>query len=256
MIGVTYGSFNMQDPDNGFWVTKTNVYDPPANRIQVDKIAEADGGVVVQQQFESKTFTVEGIIRKDTIEELETALDVFKAAMASKNQAFDIEYAGGIRRYLANTKTNVIAKQLTSAAYSIEFICPDGVGWSLDTTELVAPTTISSSVASTAIDVLGSYKAEPLITVYVNAVSGGTGKKIAITNDSTLRGISVTRNWVAGDILEINSERRTLYVNNVAVDFEGQFPRWEPGAGALGYLDDFTTSRDVSITAVYTRRWL
>ncbi|NED68293.1 hypothetical protein G3I15_45910, partial [Streptomyces sp. SID10244] len=69
-----------------------------------------DGSLVVKQRYLSKTFKVEGIIRKDSIVELEIAIDVFKAAMASRNQAFDIDYAGDIRRYLANAQNVIITR--------------------------------------------------------------------------------------------------------------------------------------------------
>ena len=257
MIGVKFGSFNMQDPANGVWVVETDVYSAPSNAIQADALAEQDGSLVVKQRYLSKTFKVEGIIRKDSIVELEVAIDLFKAAMSSRNQAFDIDYAGGIRRYLANAQNVIVTrtKRMTSAAFSVEFHNPDGVGWDIGSTALIASVGITGSNVSIPVTVGGTYQADPMITVVVNTATGGTNKTITISNDVSLRGLSIRRNWANGDQLEIDCLNKTVFVNDLAVEFTGQFPKWEPGAGALGYLDDLA-SRDVTITSSYTRRWL
>lgn len=257
MIGAKFGAFNMQDPAAGIWVTETDVYSSPTNSIQADAMAETDGSLVVKQRYLSKTFKVEGILRKDSIEELEMLMDVFKAAMGARNQAFDIDYAGDIRRYLANAQNVIVTRtrRLTSAAFSVEFQCPDGVGWSIGSTALIASAGITTSNVSIPLIVEGSYQADPVVTVVFNTVTGGTAKSINISNDSSLRGMAIQRNWVTGDRLEIDCMNKTVFVNDLAVEFTGQFPKWEPGAGALGYLDDLT-SRDVTLTSSYTRRWL
>jgi hypothetical protein len=102
----------------------------------------------------------------------------------------------------------------------------------------------------------GSYKAEPKITVYVQSVTGGSpNKTITILNASTLRGLSVTRSWVAGDVLEIDSMNKTVYVNSVATPSTGLYPTWQPGSGSLTYIDDFTT-RASAVLVTYTKRYL
>lgn len=257
MIGVKFGSYNLQDPAGGVWVTDTDVYSSPTNTIQTDALAESDGGLVVKQRYQSKTFKVDGLIRGDSIAELDMMLDQFKAAMASKNQAFDIDYAGGVRRYLANAQNVVLTRtrRLTSAAFSVEFQSPDGVGWSLNSTALIASEGITGSVVSVPVTAEGSYQVDPLISATFNTVSGGTAKTVTISNDVTLRGLSVTRNWATGDVLEIDCLNKTVFVNDLATEFSGQFPKWEPGAGALGYVDNLT-SRDMTLRASYTRRWL
>lgn len=254
---MKFGAFNLQDPANGVWVTDTDIYSSPENNIQADNLAETDGALIVRQQYSSKPFTVSGVLRKDTIGELEQLIDTFKAAMAVKNQAFDLEYSGDIRRYLASAKSVTVArgKRLTSAVYTVSLLSPDGVGWSLDSTALLTPTGITTSSPSFAVTVLGTYACEPVTTVTLNTVTGTTNKTISISNGSSLRGISIKRNWSTGDVLEIDSLKKTVYVNNLPVEFTGQFPRWATGSQVMQYLDDFTT-RDATIKASYTKRWL
>lgn len=254
MIGVKYGDFNLQA--NGVTVTGTDVYSAPTNAIQADELAERDGALIVKQQYQKKTFTVEGIIRKATIVELEQALDAFKLAMSKKNQGFDVDYAGGIRRYLVSAQNNIISQRgITSAGFSIQFLSPDGMGWDLDSTVLISPTAVTLSNQTVSLNVGGSYKADPLIKVTVAAVTGGVAKTITLSNAATLRSIAVTRTWVAGDVLEVDALKGSVLVNGAAHDFSGQLLSFEPGDGGLGYLDDFTT-RSVTINGSYTRRWL
>ena len=242
--------------DDGVTVTESDIYSAPPNDIQAAELAERDGALIVQQRYKAKRFTVEGHIQKSTVEALESALDAFKAALSIKNQALDIDYAGGVRRYLASAENIILARSApTSVGFSVEFLSPDGMGWDVDSSELLAVTSVTNSAQSFAINVGGSYQAEPLITVTLSSVTGATSKTVTITNGVSLRGISITRTWTSGDVLEINSMDRTVYVNDVATDFLGQFPIWATGAGTIEYLDDFTT-RSVSITASYTKRYL
>lgn len=254
MIGVKYGDFNMQA--DGVTVVATDVYSAPTNAIQADELAERDGALIVKQQFQKKTFKVEGLIRKDTQLELEQTLDAFKLAMAKKNQGFDVDYAGGIRRYLASVQNNIISSRgITSVGFSLEFLSPDGMGWDLEATTLISSAVNTTSNTTVSLNVGGSYKADPYIKVVVGSVTGGSSKTITLSNAATLRSISVTRTWVAGDVLEVDTLKGLVLVNGAAHDFSGQLLSFEPGDGGLGYLDDFTT-RSVTITGSYTRRWL
>jgi hypothetical protein len=254
MIGVKFGDFNMQA--DGVVVTDTDVYSAPANKIQADPLAERDGALVVKQQYDSKVFTVEGYIRKDSLAELEQMMDTFKGAMARKSQAFDVDYAGGIRRYLASAQNIMLSKSsLTTAGFSVQFLSPDGMGWDLDSTPLISSANTSQSNTTISLSVGGTYKADPIVTVTVNTLTASGDKTITLTNAATLRSISVTRTWTAGDVLEIDTLKGLVLVNGQAHDFTGQLLSFEPGDGGLGYLDDFS-ARDVTINANYTRRWL
>lgn len=255
MKAVAYGTFNMQA--DGVRVIDTDVYSAPPNKIQADALAERDGSLVTQQQFDSKPFNVSGLLVKSTEEELEDLMDVFKQAMARKNQPFDIQHGSGTRRYLASAQNIIISKRgLTSAAFSVQFFSPDGMGWDLEARDLISTTNVTLSNVTIPLTVEGSYKADPIIRITVNTVTGGsTNKTISISNAATLRSLSVTGTWTAGTVLEIDTLKGQLLVDGLAREFRGQLPSFDPGEGALVYLDDFT-SRDVTILSSYTRRWL
>jgi len=108
MIGLKYGDFDLQA--NGVTTTDTDLYSAPQNAVQADDLAEADGSLIVQQRYKSKTFTITGRLRTDTVALTDQLIDTFKIAMSRKNQAFDIDYAGGIRRYLATAQNIIITR--------------------------------------------------------------------------------------------------------------------------------------------------
>ncbi|MDI9934681.1 phage tail family protein [Rhodococcus sp. IEGM 1351] len=254
-IGIQYGDFDLQTEE--VTTTSTDVYSSPRNNVQADKLAESDGAVIVKTAYEPKTFTAEGYLRTDTVEDTQRLMDDFKVALSVPNQAFDIDHAGDTRRYVATAQNVIITnpRGRTRAGFSVEFLCPSGVGSDTYASVLLASKNFSTSTATLGITAGGTYQVEPIITLTVNTVTGGTAKTITVNNDVTRRGLAVTRTWSNGDVLEIDSLNKTIFVNNVPVNFSGQFPVWKPGVGSIGYVDDLTT-RDVTVTADYIRRWL
>lgn len=256
MINITYNAVSLQA--NGIVTTDTNIYSSPKKSIQSEKLAEADGSVIVKETYESKSFNCEGHMTADTTALLDTLIDTFKSTMNSSKEDFDIDYGGGTRRYTATPENVIISRErgLNRAGWSVEFFCEEPVGSDTMTTALLTGQVITSSSSIIPMTIAGSYRAEPVITVTVGAVTGGSPTKtITISNDTTLRGISVTRSWLAGDVLEIDTLNKTIYVNSIAVESSGLYPSWIVGVGGLSYLDDFTT-RSVTIGAVYYKRYL
>lgn len=256
MTGLRFDNFSLQG--NGVFTTDTDVYSAPARALAAEKLADADGAVIVKTSLEPKVFTCEGWLEAPTIAELDRLIDSFKRELNKQNQHFDLDYAGTIRRYVATPRNVVISrpKGLNTAGWSVEFYCANPVGADIEPRALLSGTAISTSAHIAPITVEGSYKAEPRIVVTISSVTGGTGgKTVSVSNDSTLRGLTVTRDWTNGDVLEIDCLNKTVYVNNAVVEFAGQFPAWEPGNSGISYLDDFTT-RTVDLAATYTRRYL
>jgi hypothetical protein len=253
---MAFGGFSFQQ-DGKIWTSSTDVYSSAENSVQVEDLSQSDGGVYVRSALKSKTFSVNGFIQGDSIIETDKLIDQFKLMTRLPQQEFDIVYAGSTRRYIATMQNLAIARAngLTTAGWSVQFICASPIGWDIATTTLLTnyPITLSSMVVPLFIG--GSYKAEPALQLTYSAVTGGAAKTVRVANDATLRGLSITRDWVAGDVLTIDSLKKNVYVNSRPQDFTGQFPTWDIGAAGLSYVDDMT-SRTALISGDYTRRWL
>lgn len=255
MSTMTYGSLNLLS--GGIYVTDTDIDDTPTKVVQSEKLAEADGAIFVKTTYEPKTFKIEGYLKTDLVADLRPLINTFKAALNLEEQNFDYDDGSGTLRYIATARKVFISRPrgLNVAAFSVEFICESPVGADTSGSTLLGFTAISTASVSTALTVGGSYKAEPLITVTIATVTGGTAKTVGISNDTTLRGISITRTWANGDVIEIDCLNKTVFVNDAVVEYTGQFPTWDVGPGSIAYLDDFTT-RSVTLSATYTRRYL
>lgn len=254
VIGVKFGGYDLQS--GGVVIEETDVWSPPDREIQAAELAGRDGALVVQQRYRSKRFSIRGHIQKPTRVEADQARDAFLVAVSTKNTSFDIDHGSSIRRYLASANNVGLTRPTpTTFLFDVEFLSPDGMGWDIDTTQILAPTNVSTTAASIPITVGGTYQSEPMITLIMSSLTGGTNRTVTVRNGETMRGLSITRDWSLGDTLEINSLKKSVYINGVTTMFTGQFPVFEPGQRILGYVDDLT-SRSASLSMSHIQRWL
>lgn len=204
-------------------------------------------------QFEPKTISLAGTILSDTIANLDTALDTFRSYFTGTNKNLDIDYAGGTRRYvIAKVDNPVITRPngLTWATWSVDFISASH-GRTTSSNTLLTANARTSQAYTDSITVLGTapYQ-QPVITYTLSSGTGlTTGKTVKIGNDNNGQAITVTRDWVAGDVLVIDVANQTVQVNSTNVAFTGGLPEFIPGSGSVSYYDDFTTrSFNITIT--------
>lgn len=252
---MTFDGFDMQA--GGIVTSRTTFYSPAKRNIQEEQLAESDGVVFVKDFLGAKSFTCSGTLKASTIAATDTLIDTFLAAMNKSKKLFVIDYAGGSRQIMVTPQLPIIVREdgLNLATWSIEFKSENSAASDTTSSTLITSTAITTTATPIALTVVGSYKAEPYITFTLTSVTGGTSKTITISNGTSLRGISINRTWANGDILEIDSLNKTVYVNSVAVESTGLWPSWDSGAGSLLYNDDFTT-RSGTIVATYTKRYL
>lgn len=230
-----------------------------AKNVQLEGRAVEDGLVQVMSRYSGKPVVIEGRFDpRATVDDLETAIDEFMLAMSGDERILDIEHGGSTRRFIATAQNTGIIRErgaATIAGFSVEFVAPDGYGSDTASQTLLSATQ-TTATTDHAITVGGSYKAQPDIMVTINSLTGGDPQKsISLTNTNTTEGITVTRNWAAGDVLLLNAADRSVYVNNTQIFARGAFPSWPAGTQYITYSDDFS-ARNVSILATYTRRWL
>jgi hypothetical protein len=82
---------------------------------------------------------------------------------------------------------------------------------------------------------------QPIVTVTLGTITaGGTGGTIQIGNNANGQAVVITRNWLAGDVLMVDSYNKIITVNGLEVDFTGAFPEFAPGIGAVGVAHNMT----------------
>lgn len=177
--------------------------------------------------------------------------------MGNQNASLDIDYNGGIRRYIA-TATNIDVDRpdnLVSAAFTVTFTCTQAFGQDVNQTTIMNASGRTLGVYNDSYTFLGTAPYQsPVFTIGYTAVSTGT-QSVVVGNNNNGQQITVTRVWTAGDVLVIDSTTSNVTVNSLPASFTGAFPLFSPGNGSVGYIDSFTT-RTFNIAGSLNVRYL
>ncbi len=253
---VTYNGIDLAQTIPGLQVTMTNANEMPEAAVTISALARSDRSIFLAKFYPKKAITIKAIITSATVVSLEVALDSLKALLSPTEKALVIQQSGADRVYTASLQALKIAeKQGSYALVDIQFICSYPVGSATTASTLLASTINMATSPTYSVTVVGSYQAEPTITVTIGAVTGATNQTITVTDLSSGQGLAVTRTWAVGDVLVINSLNQIVTVGGGVVDYSGKFPAFAPGNQSLVYTDTFTT-RTVTIRATYTARYL
>jgi len=225
----------------------------PNRDIKIYKLARRSLSIITSSEYTDKPVDVWADICSGTRQETEATVTQLKALLQDQNGDLAVLEAGLEVDYTATLNEFNIEWNGNHAYAHLVFLASDPIGTSTAELTLTSITGITTSSNSATFLVSGSYKAEPVITVVINTVTGGTGGSISLVNARTSQGITITANFVNGDILQIDSLNYTATINGIDVDFEGIFPVFPPGSQQLGYSDTFTT-RSADLVATYHPR--
>lgn len=226
---------------------KTNIYD----------LADTDGNVASKPTYPRKRVTITGFIAGSSENDLDSRIDGLKAIFNQDGKNLDIYYNGSMRRYVAVVDGLPVVRRQRGlfATFTVSFICQP-FGSDTGTTSLFSQAGYTSATYTATPTVGGNAPSQlPVITITVTAKTGA-GDYIQLTNDLNgqtmlIYGLGLT----AGDVLVIDSSAKTVTKNGVKVKVFGTFITLAPGASSVTYTDGFTT-RTVTISAVYYKRWL
>lgn len=254
-------SFNNVDLASlpGVQITKVQFHNRPKRINQRKKLARQNGSRLVNTEYDTKVIQVEGVILGSTKAQFEQRKDVLFRYLEPTEATFAVDQAGERRNYQASVdETSWTTEPAGSfGMFGLTFVCGDpfaeATGYTL--AKNVTGITLTPSTQAFTAPVLGSYKAEPVISVTVTSQSTvNVADNITITNPADGKYLKVTRVWADGDILIINTKDKTVEVNGAAVDFSGVFFELEPGSSYIKYEDSFSISRNVALRVEYKKR--
>lgn len=230
------------------------------NRLLTNyKIAQNDGRTQTAAFFDAQQIVVSGVVAAADQNTLDQRRNTLMQYLLAEDANLDMIVGNNVVRYKA-TVANVIFSEVAGgyASFDITFSTSNPVGYdpNLKTwLAAVAITTASSTKSLNSIE--GSFKNLPFISVRINSGTGLTGpQSMTLTNPATGWTITISGNWTAGQLLEIDVFNQTVQVNRVNVDFTGALPYWDVGAGGtITYSDTFTT-RNITLTVVGFPRYL
>lgn len=260
---LTYNSNSLQTYDPA---TRTGINTKTIKHTDIpDSIAElyikssASDSTVPDQEYPSRTIALAGSIHGSSQADLDDRIDTFKGYFAQRNKNLDIAYGSGTRRYIVMKANSVGVERQDKAlfaTFAIELICKP-FGFNTTPTDLwAAKTGFTSATFTETPTVTGNAPYQlPIFTITLNSFTGDADY-VQISNDNNNQEILLYGlGLLAGDVIVIDCEQRTVTVNGIEVDYYGTFLELEPGANSITYTDGFTT-RSVDVEAVYTKRWM
>lgn len=228
-------------------------------KINLLAIAHGNRSKVTDINTVSKSITLKGTIIANTPALLDDFEDTFKGYFVGKDKYLDIPHGSGTRRYIATPQTPRITRPggLAYGKFSVTFLCAMPFGMDTTETSLATGAAVTSTPNNWAITPGGSAEYQyPIITVTLNSGTQLTGQTMSIGNNSNGQICSITRDWVAADVLVIDPlADEPVTVNGMPVEFDGSIPIFEKGSGAVTYSDTFLT-RSVDYDISQYRYWI
>lgn len=233
-------------------------FSAPSRDVLTFKTPRADGGGWNGDYFRDREIKVGGIIEKATSTLLETELDTFKQKMNKARQYFVMKVNGEVRRIIATLKNpqDMFAKRegyhITFSPFSMTFLAVEPMWHAVDY-ESVTIEDIATLAYPSEIEVSGTYKAQPVIGIIVQAATAITALTFGnITNGDE---VTITRTFIAGDVLVIDAEEKSLTVNGAEVEYDGVFPELEVGTNEFT-ITATGTSIEYTATVKYKPTYL
>lgn len=225
------------------------IYSSPSRELLPYKVPRNDGGRLNGNYYRDRRIRIKGIIQAASRTLLEQAMDTFKRRMHTPEGNLDLKQGGEIRRIPATLQNSgeMFAERkgyhITYTPFQLEFLALDPFFHDMDYTAETSENVTSLNFGVT-VENLGTIYARPVVTIIFEAATSVTA--IAFNNASNDGAMSITRSFVAGDILVIDAEESTVTVNGVQVDYDGIFPRLDYGSNNCSIV---TTGSSVQFTS-------
>lgn len=253
---VIFNDSNLEDTIAGLKITDIP-YRAPSRDIRALPLPYTDRKVQTSAFYDDRKVNVGIEIGRDSRALLDAALDTLNGILSPPKKILKIEYALTQRQWTA-TFNNLLMRNMRGGhgEFDLEFQCTDALGYDISDTTIVTHNNNVAANKSYYFELDGSAEWQlPVITININSLLGGSAADIAIGNADTGQELSITRTWVAGEELIIDSVNKTVQVDGEDVDFSGAFPEFKRPNGTMTYRDTFT-ARNLNISGVYKKRYV
>ena len=225
----------------------------PERDINIHKLARRSLSIITSSEYSQKIIPIYLDVCAGSRIDTEAAIINLKSLIQAQNGTLIVLQGNLEVQYTATMNEFNIEWLGSTAIVTIVFLASTPIGTSVDAISLFNANSITSSTYNQTFLIEGSFAAEPVITVIINSVTGGTGATINLFNAINNQGISITEDFTSGSVLEVDSENMTVTLDGANLDFQGLFPTFAPGTQQIGYTDTFTT-RNIDISSTYRRR--
>lgn len=230
MITITLNNLNLSSGDYSVNTIQHDSGTPLS--LNTLEVAREDGVKLISTNYSAKRFTIEGLIKGDTQQELEYNLDTFKKTISGSALNLDIDYGySRTRRYVVAVTNIAITREhfnLTFAPYSIELEVQDPP-FGLETSEEEVFSGNAFTLPSETFSCVFSGTAEPKPEIEMTIDTVGSLSGISLKNSTTNTQMDIYTAWNDSDVLDIDTVNKAVRKSGEDVEFEGVFPECELG---------------------------
>jgi hypothetical protein len=241
----------------GVTVLATNPYQPANRKLTIGDVARSDKSNINSAFYSKRTITVRVGISRDTRDLLEASFDNLLAILQGIEKPLILRQSGANRQYTA-TYADYSIRQSGGSYLELDLIfeTSDHFGYDVAATTLLTITGFTSNYKSDQMTFDGSAPWQvPVITITFTSITSTGTKAVTVANAATGQSVVVSRTWTTGDVLQIDSQNKTVKVNGSEVAFTGSIPEFQKGVGYWVYSDTFT-ARTFNALIQYFRRYV
>lgn len=200
-------------------------------------LTREDGAKLISFLYGAKQIRIEGIIKGTSLSDLQSNIDTLKKTISGVNLNLDIDYSGGTRRYNVNVveiKIDTDFFHINFAPYEIVLLAQDPP-FAFDTsiTETLSIDNLTDTLTSYSVNFDGTAKPKPRIVFRIEDTGGGLLDTIRVKNIDTNTQLEVNTAFGDGQALEIDTEEKTVKLQQSDVGFSGVFPEFNLGSNNL-----------------------
>lgn len=232
--------------------------DEAARDIISYNLVEQPGRIVTGVDIGDKALLFEGWIDAPNRDLYESALQQLQYYTQAVEKALDFQQAGRNVRFMA-TRNAIQQKPIEGGKATIVLQMLASQPYGLDLMQESQTFEFSSNTANDGFELdmnfLGNADAQPLFRITLNSVIDGENKVIMIQNPKTGTTVTIPGSFVAGDVIEVDTQRLSTTVNGEKQRVFGIYPEYRPNVEKPFYSDTFD-ARGVTIEVIYRRRYL
>jgi len=213
----------------------------PTRELIGGTIPRGHGMYQTADYFRETVIECGGIVTASTAALLEAQLDTIRKNLRKAQRDLDYTDANGtVKRFVATLDNfdGLFADRehyhVTFCPWNARFRCKTPFGKARDYTAVTE--TITSSPHNQTVENTGTAVGQPVFFLIFSSASSVTS--VAVENTTTGEEIEYDAsgdNIDAGDLLEFDSENKTVKRNGVEVDYSGAFPSLETGSNVLQF---------------------
>lgn len=220
-------------------------------------LANYDGSSTSSAWYSNRILNIGVIIAVSGRELMDASIAHLRKILQPLNMTVIIPIEDEVRELKEVTLSNFTVGNIKGGycEIDIELTCADPFSYDLLTTELLNALNLTSGDRTYPIILEGTANLLPIITITIDNLTLAGSGTITLSNANTGQTISLSEEFTAGMVVVVDCLNKTVEIDNVPHDFDGNFLAFSSSDTYFRYRDDFT-ARQVDVNITYTKRYL